>query len=241
MIITLQKFQEQYGPGRPPIKGAFKNAIVNPDIEIPILTALVDHIGARRCLEIGCNTGATSAAILAGNKTIEAYIGVDLPKIWFADEPAGGLALPDQRFQLLQLEHGSKDVTVMPVVRGDPPYPAGQLAPVDFIFIDGNHEYAWVGYDSLLARRLLNPIGGIIAWHDYNHPGNPDVKRWIHETNDKNFIANNTEPRIVWAQGTTVCYQIYAVPQAAVPETPLNEPKPKRRGQSKSGRPKPTA
>lgn len=196
MIISLQDFHAKYGPGRPPIPNAFTDANVKPALEIPVLTALVDYFKARRCLEIGVNTGATAAAILAGNESIEQYIGVDLPVIWFTKAPAGNSALHDPRFRLLQLDNGSKDLH------------AGDVESVDFVFIDGNHEYAWVGYDSHLARRLISPLGGVITWHDYQHPGNPDVKRWIHEENDLNFIADNQEPPIVWVQGTTVCYQI---------------------------------
>lgn len=225
MIITLQKFHEQYGAGRPPLAGAFKDASINPTVEIPVLTALVDFIKAKRCLEIGCNTGATSAALLASNETIQEYIGLDLPVIWFTKEAAGSCALQDPRFRLMQLENGSKDLH------------AGDIEPVDFCLIDGNHEYAWVGYDSQLARSLLNPAGGIIAWHDYGHPGNPGVKQYVHELNDKNFIADNKEPRICWVQGTTICFQhfqngqITAPPDVAQTEE-INEiakPTPKRR------------
>jgi len=222
MIINLADFHAKYGAGRPPLVGAFKDVNVNPDIEIPVLTALVDYIKAKRCLEIGCNTGATSAAILSGNETIQEYIGVDLPVIWFTKETAGSCALADSRFRLMQLENGSKDLHV------------GDIEPVDFIYVDGNHEYAWVGYDSQLALSLLNPAGGIIAWHDYNHPGNPGVKQYVHELNDKNFIADNKEPRIIWVQGTTICFQYFenkqitAAPIAAQEE--INETtKPRKR------------
>jgi len=208
MIINLTEFHAKYGKGRPPIKGAFKDANVNPDIEIPVLTALVDYFHAKRVLEIGCNTGATSAAILAGNKTVEQCIGLDLPEIWYTPEKAGSV-VADSRFQLMQLENGSKDLH------------AGDIEPVDFVFIDGDHSYPFVGYDSNLARSLLNPAGGIITWHDYGHPTCGDVKRWVHETNDKNFIADNGEPRIVWVAGTTICYQIVNGEKTAMPGIPI--------------------
>lgn len=195
MIITQQKFHELYGAGRPPLPSAYRDINVNPDQEIPVLTALVDYFRIERILEIGVNTGLTAGAILANNEIIKSYIGLDLKAIWFTKEAAGYCALADSRFQLMQLENGSKDLYV------------GDIEPVDFVYIDGDHSYPWVGYDSQLARSLLNPDGGIIAWHDYGHSGNPDVKRWIHETNDKNFIADNKEPRICWVENTTICFQ----------------------------------
>ena len=217
MIISQIEFHKLYGSGRPAIPEAFRDNNIKPEIEIPILTALVDHCGAKRCLEIGCNTGATSAAILAGNSTITAYIGVDLDQIWYTAQLPGQFALVDPRFRLMQLENGSKDL-----------HP-GDIEPVDFVFIDGDHSFPWVAWDSKLARSLLSPAGGIIAWHDYGHPTCPDVKRFIHEENDRNFIADNHEPRIVWVQGTTICYQIIAALPAATVEVKSDEPKRKRR------------
>ena len=250
MIISLNDFRTKYGSGRPPIAGAFKDVNVNPDLEIPVLTALVDFIKAKRCLEIGVNTGATAAAILAGNNTIDEYIGVDLPAIWFTKEAAGANALHDSRFTLMQLENGSKDLWHEKTIiifgnstgKSKPSDSAGYIELVDFVFIDGDHSYPWAGYDSKLAKSLLNPAGGVICWHDYNHPGNPGVKQWIHEENDRNFIANNNEPRIVWVQGTTICYQIIgnaqitAAPDAAHKTGKSDEPKRKKRVKStKSG------
>jgi len=221
MIITRQDFHKLYGPGRPAIPEAHLDEIVVPANEIPVLTALVDYVKAKRCLEIGCNTGATSAAILAGNKTIQEYIGVDLEKIWYTEEPPGKFALADSRFQLMQLANGSKDL-----------HP-GDIEPVDFIFIDGDHSYRWVAWDSKLSRWILSPNGGVITWHDYGHPGNQDVQRWIHEENDRNFIEDNSEPRIVWVEGTTICYQIFNAAQQAAQGVPL-PPKRKSKNATKS-------
>jgi len=191
MIINLTDYHAKYGNGRPAIKGAYSDIYVKSEKEIPVLTALVDHFKCRRILEIGCNTGATSAAILAGNDIITEYIGVDLNKIWYVDEPAGHFALPDPRFRLVQSAGGLYDMK-----------PA-DLAPVDFVFVDADHSYKAIKYDTEFARQALNPAGGVIAWHDYQHPNCPDVRKYIHEINDQ-----PGQPPIIWVQGTTVCYQI---------------------------------
>lgn len=189
-VITLDQFHKEFGPGRKPHPRAFGiDKCIKPELEAPVLTALVDHLKARRVVEIGINAGATAAAILAGNETIEEYIGIDLPKIWFVDAPAGQHALADPRLTILQPEHGARDI--------DPE----EIGKVDFVFIDADHSYDAVSKDTDLARQLIRP-GGILAWHDYQHPGNPDVKKYIHAVN------NDQEHPIVYADGTTICYQI---------------------------------
>jgi predicted O-methyltransferase YrrM len=195
-VITQNDFHTTYGPGRPPCKGSPN---YTPEKDIRVVTALADHFRVKRCLEIGVNVGGTAAALLAGNTTIEDYLGVDLPAIWFndANAPAGHLALPDSRFHLLLLERGSLDM-------GKASY-----QPFDFIFIDGAHDYASVAADTELAHALLAP-GGIIAWHDYQHPRNPAVAKLIHEINDKPGV-----PPIVWVKGTFTCYKITAASDAA--------------------------
>lgn len=49
--------------------------------------------------------------------------------------------------------------------------------PVDFMFIDGSHEYEHVAQDITLAKRVVRP-GGLIAGHDYGWPG---VRRAVDE------------------------------------------------------------
>lgn len=46
----------------------------------------------------------------------------------------------------------------------------------DMVFIDGNHNSEHVKNDTELALKM-NPK--VIAWHDYESPGNPDVTYYI--------------------------------------------------------------
>lgn len=191
MVITKTDFHALYGQGRGRIAGAH-----NPDADVRVLTALVDSFRSRRVLEIGTNTGETAAAILAGNNIVENFVGVDLPAIWYTHEPAGHFAKHDPRFSLWQLPAGSKDL------HADPE----NLEPFDFVFIDGDHSFEWVEHDSRKAREMLHLAGGVITWHDYQHPTCPDVRRWIHAENER-LEAAGMAP-IVWVEGTQVCYQI---------------------------------
>ena len=189
-VITQRDFHATYGPGRPLCSCS---PAYSTEKDVRVLTALADYFKCRRCLEIGCNTGATSAAILAGNDIIAEYIGVDLNKIWFVDNmPAGHFALTDPRFRLIQSACGLYDMQ------------PSDLVPVDFVFVDADHSYKAIKYDTEFALEDLNPSGGVIAWHDYQHPNCPDVRKYIHEINDQ-----PGQPPIVWVQGTTICYQVF--------------------------------
>lgn len=192
-ILSQLEFKAKYGVGRGALEAApcigstnGVPCVATPEADVRVLTALVDHYKPKRCLEIGCNTGATSAAILKGNDSIQEYVGVDLPAIWFIDAPAGQFAREDPRFRLIQLPCGSRDLKV------------SEMAKFDFIFIDGDHTGDGVRFDTELARQLIAP-GGIIAWHDYQHPQNPKVREYIDGINADN--------RIVHIEGTWVCFE----------------------------------
>ena len=48
-------------------------------------------------------------------------------------------------------------------------YDFGRLAPLDFAFIDGGHDFAHVLNDSRKAYDALAP-GGWLVWHDFDSP-----------------------------------------------------------------------
>jgi hypothetical protein len=231
-VINLVDFHKQYGPGRAPV--GLSNKTTPADVRV--LTALIDYFAVRRCLEIGVNSGMTANAILAGNKTIEKYIGVDLMpgSTWYLEEneTPGCYALSDPRFQLMQLPNGSRDLRpTQSEIENGVILPKEAMICPDFIFIDGAHDYASVKADTELAHLLIVP-GGIIAWHDYQHPKNPDVARLIHEINDKPGV-----PEIVWVKGTWTAYKITAASEAAQQEVKSDEPaeqpaEPKKRKRS---------
>ena len=182
--IEKHDFEAMYGVGHGPVAGSPN---YTPEHDIRVITALVDTFRPRRVLEIGCNVGATAAAILDGNKSIIEYVGLELSAMWFDAGKKAGELVTDERFKLVQLDVGSRDL--------DP----DSLEPFDLIFIDGAHDYESVKFDTELSRKLLAPAG-VLIWHDYNHPRNPDVMKYIHEVN-----AADT---IVHVKKTWLCYEI---------------------------------
>ena len=57
---------------------------------------------------------------------------------------------------------------------------------MDFVLVDGSHEYEYVMYDTETAFRLIRP-GGIIIWHDAD-PSWPGVVRALKEQARKRDI-----------------------------------------------------
>ncbi len=68
---------------------------------------------------------------------------------------------------------------------------------VDFVFIDGAHDYESVRKDTENALRIVRE-GGIILWHDYS------ISKGV------TLCLNELRQRlpVVWIQGTTLaCYR----------------------------------
>jgi len=190
-VIGKENFHKEYGPGHQ--SPVLSTAVKTPQHDLDVLTALAVYFKPRRVLEIGVNTGLTAAAILEACPDIEQYIGVDLERsaVWYCapGETVGCYAAKDPRFTLLLRPRGAFDLA------------PDELGQIDFVFVDGNHTRACVQHDSQLARALVAREGGVIVWHDYKSPGNPDVPTVIHE-------LNAIEDRIAWVQGTWCCFEI---------------------------------
>jgi predicted O-methyltransferase YrrM len=163
--------------------------------EIERLINLARSCSTRDALEIGCNSGRTSAALLRNVPTLRRMVGVDVPqgyvteRAWQSREVPkvpGALAMDDDRFRLFLRSRGSFDLT---------PEDLGQF---DFIFIDGDHGRAAVQHDSQLARACIRP-GGIIAWHDFNLSEAVDVREVLNE-----YRAQGWPIKII--EGTWIAY-----------------------------------
>jgi len=133
--------------------------------ETMLLLGLLEGVQPKVVIEIGVQLGVTAKNILEEIKSVETYIGIDVPFHHKMPLPAqqsevpaspGLYALEDPRFWLLVCKGGSQ--TLMPA----------DLEPCDAVFIDGDHSFDAVMHDSRLARALVRP-GGIIVWHDFRN------------------------------------------------------------------------
>jgi predicted O-methyltransferase YrrM len=135
--------------------------------EVGIIMTMLDSIRPRRMIEFGTNEGRTTRQILNGIKSVEYYLGVDVPfshqmpitgqQSEVPRQPAH-LVADDPRFELVLRFSGKSDEELF----------AGR-ASFDAAFIDGDHSYAGVMTDYRLARRLVRK-GGLILFHDYTNP-----------------------------------------------------------------------
>lgn len=140
--------------------------------ELETIVAVLRKVKPKAMLEIGINEGRFAKAILQNVSGIEKYIGIDvlpgyetqcsIQKDELSERP-GTLVKDNEAFELYLSKNGSFD------------WSKETLPRFDAVFIDGDHGARAVGYDSALAKDVINP-GGVILWHDYHKHGCVDVK-----------------------------------------------------------------
>lgn len=136
-----------------------------------MLLDLFESVRPLVIVEFGVNTGRNALAAIRNVRTLERYIGVDVPPgyvpkmlVQRREVPSipGELARHDSRFELILKPRGTFDLA------------PGAFPPgVDAVFIDADHSREGVMNDTELARAIVRP-GGIIIWHDDN--GSPTVE-----------------------------------------------------------------
>jgi predicted O-methyltransferase YrrM len=155
------------------IERAFASPAIRPFQVRSEISALADRVSAlrpRTLLEIGTAEGGTLFILGRCAAADATLISLDLP----AGSFGGGypawrgrfykrLTLPGQTLHLLRGDsHQPISLDkVRSLLRG---------APLDFLFIDGDHSYSGVRRDFELYSPLVRP-GGLIAFHDIaRHP-----------------------------------------------------------------------
>lgn len=170
--------------------------------EREVIIALLRSVKPKRVVEIGCNVGGTSLAILRNVPTIEAYIGIDVLPGYVTDRPVqrnevpqdpGSLVKDDPRFRMMLRERGSFDVWAEEL------FECSNGEPYDAVFVDGDHGREGVLNDRQLARKVVRP-GGIIIFHDYHQLGTVDVKVVLDQ-------AHAAGAPLVHVAGTWVAYE----------------------------------
>ncbi len=166
------------------------------DGELGFLLTMLDDIKPKRMIELGVNEGITARAVLDHIKSIEYYLGVDVPFNHVMPLPGqqpevpqepGRLVKDDRRFELLLRYNGAFDSLIVACDR------------FDVAFIDGDHSYKGVMDDYELARKVVLQPGGWIFFHDYNNP-TVEVTRAL---DDLHLGGRN----IVNAEGTWMAYE----------------------------------
>lgn len=128
-------------------------------------------------IEIGCYAGESTEIILSS----DAFVYFACIDPWERDydptDPTGddGILLAEKAFDerfagnpvVFKFKQKSEDAARL--------FATGTI---DFLYIDGNHQYDYVMSDLMQYVPKVKP-GGIIAGHDYNEPTRPDVTRAV--------------------------------------------------------------
>jgi len=226
--ISMEMFFGLFGQGLAAPIPEFANGVPT---DRQCLLALARTFRPRRVLEIGVRYGATAHLLLRECPWIEEYWGVDCgPEymmgistqhgehpdcvghdglghtqehaLWRERGTECGKWVSDPRFVLKVLPNGSHDIA---------PDTCGRF---DLIFIDGDHAYEGVWFDTKLARRIVRRPG-LICWHDYKrddpNPGAGGAHRVI------DFLNRRERNRIHRVQGTCLAFQIAEAPENLLP------------------------
>lgn len=168
--ITLQAFPKT-------------NASVSP-IETVALILLLRRTGARNIFEFGTYKGASITQLALNARSNSRIYTLDLPET----QTGSRLGISDPEDVVIAFEPGKGEL--IPVefrdqisfVRQDSgDFDEGPFAQqMDFVFVDGAHNTAYVRNDSEKAWRMLKP-SGIVAWHDCRVQ-DPAVVRYLLES-----------------------------------------------------------
>lgn len=141
--------------------------IVQRSEELWILVQAIQEISAKRILEIGTANGGTL-------KFFEQVVGPEGKIVTVDSGKASIEGLPvDFSNPLCDIQlvtgfsQAPETIEKVKLALGD--------EPIDFLFIDGGHDYEVVKADFDNYHGLVRP-GGIIGFHDVNHP--PVKKLW---------------------------------------------------------------
>jgi len=173
---------------------AWPGGRIRPTQETDEILWLLDHVRAeqpRTVVEIGTDEGGTLFLWSRAAPQDALLVAIDTRPLG----PLGrmsryalvrrGFARGRQRIELL-LPRDSHDPTTVEELRG-----LLSGAPVDFLFIDGDHSYDGVRRDFELYSPLVRP-GGIIALHDIASTIAPGIGRLWSELTE----AYDTEQRV---------------------------------------------
>ncbi|MFA0753532.1 MAG: hypothetical protein IMHGJWDQ_001308 [Candidatus Fervidibacter sp.] len=168
--------------------------------ELALLVAIVRTLQPKRLVEIGTAEGRTTINLALHSPPDAEIITLDLPPDAPGSSPESGadyrqMGIPEPgvlfrnhplaaKIRLLLADSTKFDWS---------PYERS----VDFVFIDGAHDYESVRKDTENALRIVRE-GGIILWHDYS------IFKGV------TLCLNELRQRlpVVWIQGTTLaCYR----------------------------------
>ena len=165
-----------------------------------VLTLLV-HARPRRVLEIGTALGHMTANLTRWTDEEARVFTIDLVRGMSRAAPGAAeqqVEVPGHADWGRFANHFGTAHKAFFITADSMTYDFGRIAPLDFAFIDGGHDFEHVLNDSRKVYEALAP-GGWMVWHDFDSPV-PWVK--VREAIERSGFS---EP-VVHVQGTEVAF-----------------------------------
>ena len=158
-------------------------------MELAVIGYLMQALKPNTVFEIGTFVGRTTRIMAINSPAFTKIYTLDLPP---RDSQAGDRVGCEYRkavesAKITQLYGNSYDFDFSPFRN-----------QCDFVWIDGNHDYAFVKKDSENALRICKP-GGWIGWHDYRHSAS-----WSGVTQCIRELKRQHHREVIHIKGTTI-------------------------------------
>jgi GT2 family glycosyltransferase/glycosyltransferase involved in cell wall biosynthesis/tetratricopeptide (TPR) repeat protein len=173
-----------------------------PPADTHAVLALLAWAGGRRVLEIGTAAGHMTANLTEWSPADATVFSVGATE---GLAPAGGAAgqapeLPPPGAFGRHADHFGKAGKVRLFAADSRAFDFPALAPLDFAFLDGGHDFGTALSDTRAAYAALRP-GGVLAWHDFE-----SVTPWV-KVRDAVEAFRPAEP-VYHVAGTEVAFLV---------------------------------
>ena len=169
-ILTMSRAEFDARFGTPSLGGALCGYTREADTRT-VLTLLV-HARPRRVLEVGTALGHMTANLTRWTGDDAEIYTIDIVQGMAKAAPGASaqqVEIPGRGDWGRFADHFGQAHKVFFITADTMRYDFGRLAPLDFVFIDGGHDFEHVQNDSRKSYDALAP-GGWLVWHDFNSP-----------------------------------------------------------------------
>jgi predicted O-methyltransferase YrrM len=180
------------------LRASFKEGAVS-HLELYLLSAITQHIRARKIFEIGTFQGLTSLHMALNSEAEARIFTLDLPQASISstafalsesDKKYADKSQSGEKFRGLDIEYKVEQLFGDSATFDFSPF----YGEMDLIFIDGSHQYQYVKKDSENALRMLKEGKGVIVWHDYARQDG--VTKALNELSSRELLY--------WVKGTSL-------------------------------------
>jgi glycosyltransferase involved in cell wall biosynthesis len=162
VMLTLEAFTQRYGALD---TSAALCGFTSADDTHVVLT-LVAHLKPRRILEIGTASGQMTANLTAWSPADARIVSIGIVAGATSGAAEQGYEIPPRSEYARHADRFGTAHKAFFVTADSRSYDFARLAPLDFAFVDGGHDFATVRTDSVQCYESLR-TGGCLVWHDY--------------------------------------------------------------------------